>query len=124
MSQVRIYNTNHPGMPALQAGYCASFACQLRGLTFRRSLPTGEGLLLAGKRDSRVDSAIHMFFVWFDLAVVWINDSGEVVDVQLARRWRPMYISQKPARYVLEIGAQRLEDFHIGDHVRFEALTS
>jgi uncharacterized protein len=122
-SQVLVHNDTHPASAALQARYCASFACQLRGLTFRRHLPLHEGLLLVQKRDSRLDSAIHMFFVWFDLAVIWITDAGEVVDVKLARRWRPMYFPQKPARYVLEISAARLDDFHIGDRVRFETLS-
>ena len=62
------------------------------GLTFRRSLAPQEGLLLVQRNDSRVEATIHMFFMWIDLAVVWINMDNEVVDVQLAKRWRPAYM--------------------------------
>ena len=87
---------------------------------FRRSLPENWGLLLVQSRDSRLDSSIHMLAMWIDLAAIWITDSGEVVDVRLARRWRPAYFPRRPARYVLEMAVSHLEDFHIGDKVRFE----
>ena len=120
MKLVTVHNLTRPKPQPLAAGYCVSFLCRLRGLTFRRSLPQNWGLLLAQRRDSRVDSSIHMLAMWIDLAVVWITDAGEVVDVRLARRWRPAYFARRPARYVLEMAAEHLEDFHIGDKVRFE----
>ena len=72
------------------------------------------------KHQNRSDSAIHMFFVWTDLAVVWIDDGFQVVDVQLARSWRPFYIPRSPARYVLELAPERLFEFQIGDQLSFE----
>ncbi|MEW5870128.1 MAG: DUF192 domain-containing protein [Chloroflexota bacterium] len=122
MRWVTIHNLTHSGIAPVQAHYCDSFFCQLRGLTFRRVLPPDQGLLLVQGRDSRLDSAIHMLGVYFDLAVVWINQDEEVVDVKLARRWRPAYVPKRPARYVLELAAERLNDFHIGDRVKIETL--
>jgi uncharacterized membrane protein (UPF0127 family) len=122
MQQVTIRNLNRPQVQPITARYCASFLCQLRGLTFRRHLPSDQGLLLVQARDSRLDSAIHMMFVWMDLAVVWINSAGEVVDVKLALRWRPAYISKRPARYVLELVPERLNDFSVGDQVQIEEI--
>ncbi len=119
MQEVLIYNQDHPEIDAIRAKYCQSFLCQLRGLTFRCNLPVGEGLLLVQKRDSRVDSSIHMLFVWMDLAVIWINQARQVVDARLARRWRPVYVPGEPARFVLEIAAERIGDFRIGDRVEF-----
>ena len=101
----------------IKAGYCSSFLCQLRGLTFRKKINPDEGLLLVQKRDSRLDSSIHMMFVWTDLAVIWINDSMEVVDKRLARKWHPAYIPIAPARFVLELAPERLSDFNIGDRI-------
>ncbi len=122
MSRVQIHNLNCPQGRPLFARYCASFLCRLRGLTFRRSLSLDEGLLLVERGDSRVDTSIHMLFVWIDLGVVWINDAQEVVDICLARRWRPAYFPKKPARYVLEIHPDRLADFNVGDRVEFEKV--
>jgi uncharacterized membrane protein (UPF0127 family) len=92
----------------------------LRGFTFRSRLSHDEGLVLVGRRDSRLDSSIHMLFVSFDLAVIWINSEMQVVDKVLARSWRLAYFSKKPARYVLEIHSDRWEEYDIGDIVQFK----
>jgi uncharacterized membrane protein (UPF0127 family) len=91
-------------------------------LTFRRKLGSDEALLLVQGSDSRLDAAIHMMAVWTDLAVVWVNNQGDVVDSCLARSWRLFYIPRKAARYVLEMAPERLETFQIGDRVRFEQV--
>ena len=78
--------------------------------------------MLVQKKDSRMDAAIHMLAVFMDLAVVWINTDGDVVDLRLARRWRPIYVPQSPARYVLEMAPDRLADFQVGDKVRIEEI--
>ena len=117
MKKVTITNLSKPEAAAMQAGYCSSFLCRLRGLMFRREMDFESSLLLVQSRDSVLDSSIHMMFVWFDLAVVWITDSGEVVDVRLAKAWAPAILPRKPARYVLEMPADHLNDFQIGDQV-------
>jgi uncharacterized membrane protein (UPF0127 family) len=99
--------------------YCDTFLTQLRGFTFRSRLARDEGLLLVGRRDSRLDSSIHMLFVSFDLAVAWINSEMKIVDRVLAKSWRPAYFSKQPAKYVLEIHPDRWSDFEIGDLVQF-----
>ena len=93
---------------------------QLRGFTFHSGILPTEGLLLVGKRDSRLDSSIHMLFVPFNLSVIWINSAMQVVDKVLAKSWRPAYFSRQPARYVLEIHPERWGDFEIGDGVEFQ----
>ncbi|GAB4460861.1 MAG: DUF192 domain-containing protein [Anaerolineales bacterium] len=100
--------------------YCDTFLSQLRGFTFRSRIAPDEGLILAGRRDSRLDSSIHMLFVPFELAVIWINSQMQVVDKVLAKPWRPAYFSKQPARYVLEIHPNRWEEYQIGDTVQFQ----
>ena len=118
--QIIIENTNREiGTPA-RTRYCDTFLTQLRGFTFRARLSPDEGLLLVGKRDSRLDSSIHMLFVAFDLAVFWINSDMQVVDKILAKSWRPAYFSKKPAKYVLELHPQRWGDYEIGETVEFK----
>lgn len=99
---------------------CSSFGCRLRGLMFRRSPADDEGLLLMGGRESRSESAIHMLFVFFPIAAVWLDSGGKVVDAQLARPFRPLYVPRGPARDVLEGPPALLERVQIGDLVRFE----
>ena len=100
--------------------YCDTFLTQLRGFTFHSRLSRDEGLLLVGRRDSRLDSSIHMLFVSFDLAVFWINSEMQIVDKVIAKSWRPAYFSKKPAKYVLELHPQRWEDYEIGETVQFK----
>jgi uncharacterized membrane protein (UPF0127 family) len=93
---------------------------RLRGFTFRSSLDKDEGLVLVEARDSRVDTAIHMFFVWTDLAVAWVNSDNEVVHTALAKAWRPFYASSKPARYVVEFHPERHGELKAGDRIKFD----
>ena len=122
MQKILVSNATRSEVQPFQVLYCDSFFCRLRGLTFRRQLAPEEGLLLVESRESRLDAAIHMLFVWFELGVVWINDSGLIVDACLARPWRPSYVPRYPARFVLEMAPVRLDDFRVGDEVKFETV--
>lgn len=116
---ISIENKNRGINGTLRIKYCDTFLTQLRGFTFRGSLSRDDGLVLVGTRDSRLDSSIHMLFVSFDLGVIWINSRMQVVDTALARSWRPAYFAKQPAKYVLEVHPDRLDEFHIGDTVQF-----
>jgi uncharacterized membrane protein (UPF0127 family) len=116
---ISIENKNREIDGTLRIKYCDTFLTQLRGFTFRGDLARDEGLVLAGTRDSRIDSSIHMLFVSFDLGVIWINSQMQVVDKVLAKSWRPAYVSKQPAKYVLEVHPDRLDEFQIGDTVQF-----
>jgi uncharacterized membrane protein (UPF0127 family) len=108
------------GEPLLErVRLCNSFLCRLRGLTFRRRLGENEGLLLVGRRESRADTAIHMFFVFFPIAAVWLNGEGCVVDAKLASPFRPLYVPQAPAKDVLEGPPSLLKRVQVGDQLRF-----
>ena len=120
MRNVLITNQSQTLSRPILAGYGSSFAARLRGLMFRRRLEAFQGLLMVQPREDRLDSAIHMFFMNFDLAVVWINKEFTVVDVKFARRWRPFYQPARPAMYVLEIHPERLNDFKIGQKIQIE----
>jgi len=97
--------------------WCQSFACRLRGLMFRRHLSPDEGLLLVENQVSIAATAIHMFFVFFPIAAIWLDDSFRVVDKTLARPFRPFYASRTPARYVLEAVPAVLDRVTVGDQL-------
>lgn len=96
-----------------------SFFTRLRGLTFRRRLGQDEGLLLVGRHESRADAAIHMFFVFFSIGVLWLDGQNRVVDKVVARPFRPFYAPRAPAIGVLECQPEVLERVEIGDAIRF-----
>ena len=97
-----------------------SFLTRLRGLTFRRRLGQDEGLLLVGRRESRTDASIHMFFVFFSIGVLWLDGENRVADKVIARPFRPFYAPRSPAIAVLECQPGVLEQVEIGDQIRLE----
>jgi uncharacterized membrane protein (UPF0127 family) len=117
---VTVTNQSAPLPQPIRAPYCSSFFCRLRGLMFRSRLAPDEGLLLVQGSSSRVDSSIHMLFVFTDLAVIWLDPDGVIVDTVLARAWRPAYFPKAPAKYILEISPERLSEFRVGDQIKFE----
>jgi uncharacterized protein len=121
---VIVHNLNKVIKEPARVGYADSFSSKLRGLMFRSRLDLNDGLLLVEKRDSRLDTSIHMFFVPFDLAVFWINSEMTVVDKVIAKSWRPAYFPKADAKYTLEIHPDRWEDYEIGDKVEFKEPTS
>ena len=98
---------------------CASFLCRLRGLTFRRTLGDDEGLLLVGHRENRADTAIHMFFVFSSIAVLWLDARKRVVDTALAKPFRPYYAPRRAALYYVECAPEVMSRVHLGDELAF-----
>jgi uncharacterized membrane protein (UPF0127 family) len=87
---------------------------------FRRRLEEGEAYLFVLDRESVSGASIHMFFVPFPIAVIWLNSEKQVVDVKLARPWRPYYAPRQPARFFLEGHPSMLSRVDIGDEIAFE----
>jgi uncharacterized membrane protein (UPF0127 family) len=104
------------------ARWCSSYLCKLRGLQFRRRLQPGEALVLVEKRDSVASSSIHMFFVFFPIAAVWVNREGKITHKALALPWRPFYASPEPARYVIEAGPELLDCVSVGEYLDFTSI--
>lgn len=100
-----------------------TFFRRWRGLMLRRRLAEDEGLLFTFRRENRSESAIHMFFVGFPIAAVWLDARGVVVDAKLAKPWRPYYAPARPARYLIEAPPSLLERVTIGDRLLVDGLS-
>jgi uncharacterized membrane protein (UPF0127 family) len=118
-SNVSILNRETGQVLIESARWCSSRLCRLRGLQFRRNLKSGEALILVKDKDSIANTSIHMFFVFFPIAAIWINSKGKVTSAQLAKPWRPYYASPEPATYVLEAAPDFLDKVAIGDNLDF-----
>lgn len=117
--QVKIVHRETGKVLVKSARWCRSSLCRLIGLQFRRRLKPDEALLLVMSKESIAQTSIHMFFVFFPIAAVWINQAGVVTSAQLAKPWRPYYASPEPARYVLETSPAFLKKIKVGDEVDF-----
>lgn len=119
---VHLIRENGKALP-IRARWCAGFLCKLRGLTFRRSLAADEGLLFVEALESRAATAIHMFFVFFDIGVIWLDAEGRVVDTVVARPFRPYYAPRSAARYFLEGPPDIVAWVRVGERFRFVPAT-
>lgn len=124
MSQYRTIRNQDTGEVILaRARWCKSFWCHLKGLQFVRHLDEQEGLLFVTGSESVSGTAIHMFFMFMEIGVVWLDSSGKVVDKKHAKPWRPLYAPQAPAQYYLEAPINVLERVDIGDTLNFDEVT-
>ena len=119
-SSVKVINRETNQVLIQSARWCSSRLCRLRGLQFRIRLKPGEALILVKEKDSIANTSIHMFFVFFPIAAIWINKKGKVTSAQLAKPWRPYYASPEPASYVLETSPEFLDKISVGDELVFE----
>jgi uncharacterized protein len=120
---MRIVELSNPQSPTpinIKARYCSSFMGKFRGLMLERNLQSDEGLLLVENENSTINTSIHMFFMFFDIAAIWINSDNIVVDAKLAKKWFPFYFPQKPAKYTLECHPSCLSYFKIGDVINIK----
>ncbi|MDR7574501.1 MAG: DUF192 domain-containing protein [Armatimonadota bacterium] len=81
---------------------CASRWSRLRGLMFRRRL-LDDGLFFVFPPSRKAPWAvgIHMFFVFFPIAAIWLDEEGRIVHAVEARPFR-VYAPPAPARYLVE----------------------
>lgn len=117
----RVNNQSKALQTSLTLKNCGSFWCKALGLSWRLKLGQGEGLLLVLNREGKKSAGIHMLGMFFPLSVVWLNADYQVVDVQKAYPWRSFLIPQQAAKFVIECGLSRFEDFDIGDQLKLEA---
>lgn len=121
MKQYRVVRNTRTGEVVLpRAEWRAHFWGHFTGLMFRRHLPDEEGILFVYGRESVLETAIHMLFMFFPIATVWLDKNGVVVDKILAKPWRLSYAPHKPAQFFIEARPLLLDRVAIGDPLRFD----
>jgi uncharacterized membrane protein (UPF0127 family) len=114
-----LFNRTTKDILASQVRLCDTFGTKLRGLMFRRSLHPGEAYVFVCGRESVAEAAIHMLFVFFPIAVLWLDEQRQVVDTRLARPFRPYYAPKRAAKYFVECAPELLERVHVGNQLEF-----
>jgi|APSaa5957512576_1039674.scaffolds.fasta_scaffold104124_1 uncharacterized protein len=101
-----------------KAKVCDDFFSKLRGLMFSKKLGKGECIILSNDHESRINSSIHMLFVFFSLDVIFLDSEKKVVDIRRAKPFVSLITPRRRAQHVVEMNAweNRLK---IGDKVSF-----
>lgn len=118
LGNMQLINLSNPGMP-INIGICKSFLSKFKGLMFHPGLDEQEGIALVADSPGIVNSSIHMFFMNFNIAVIWLDSSMHVVDKVIARKWHPYYAPKNSALYTLELHSSKINDFNMNDQVQF-----
>ena len=114
MKIVKIRKSSPP-FTVVNVKYCDTFLSKLIGLMFSRKLKLDHGVILVDNNETRVNTSIHMMFMNYDITVLWLDKQMAIVDKVLARKWAPIYISKKPAQYVMELHHSKFSEYSIGD---------
>jgi uncharacterized membrane protein (UPF0127 family) len=122
-STVGVFLKGSTGTAIMEARWCVSFFCRLRGLMFRRGLPEGRGLVLVEGREGITNTTIHMIAVPFPIGVLWVNEQQMVVDKVVAKPWR-IYAPAKPARYIIEGLPSVVDEVSVGDKLEFNEIAA
>jgi uncharacterized membrane protein (UPF0127 family) len=113
-------------------GFTISPKAQMRGTFFGRfrglMLSKRMDIILGGKKDSVLDSTIHMMFMLYPIDVIWVSAAMNVVDVKkgipafnpiIPRSWS-MSGPKAPAKYVVEIASGDIKNTDAGDKIAFK----
>ncbi|MDD5649864.1 MAG: DUF192 domain-containing protein [Candidatus Nanoarchaeia archaeon] len=76
---------------------CNTFYENCKGLMFSKK----KNIILTTKGDSRVNTSIHSFFVFFPFNAIFVNSKKEVVDHKKMYPFS-MYMPKRAAKYVIE----------------------
>jgi uncharacterized membrane protein (UPF0127 family) len=114
-----IKNVTSGEVIAARAKWCTNFLTRGLGLMFHPPLQEDEAYIFAEGRESRSLTTIHMLFVFFPLAVIWLDAGKRVVDKVLARPFYPYYAPKSPAQYYVECHPGALAKVQPGDQLEF-----
>ena len=81
---------------------CRSVSSKARGLMFTNESAVRQKALLFEFNRSRMQS-LHMFFVFYPIDVLFLDDKKQVVDMKEGFKPFHLYASSRPARYVIEL---------------------
>ena len=119
MKSVLVRNLSNQIATPLQLGVCDNFFTRLQGLMFSKEMDCAGGLFFLNLSEDKINSAIHMFFMNFDLTIIWVDSTGRVVDKIIAKRWKTIAAPASGAKFILEAHTDRFLEYNIGDLLEF-----
>ena len=100
--------------------YCDSLFSRMKGLMFTRTAK--DGIILVSSKEGILESSIHMFFVFYPIDVVWLDEKYKVVDKRKKVKPFSFHVKPKmPAKYVLELPVSNTS-IKIGDKLSVSHL--
>lgn len=98
-----------------------SFFKRLKGLMFTKQLRNFHGALFINKNENILDSAIHMLFMNYNIAVFWMDNSNRIVDKKIAKKWNLLYYPNSKASKILETHEEIFDEIQLGEQLIIES---
>ncbi len=88
------------------------------GLMFSKRI-IDKGLVFVFDKQMKVD--LHMFFVFFPIDVIFLDEDKKVVDLKKEFRPFTIYLSKEKAKYIIELPEKTIDKSktEIGDKIEF-----
>jgi len=107
-----IINDSTGKVLAKESHVMSSFIKKAWGLMFRSSVKGG--FVFPFGRETKWDSAVHSFFVFTPLTVVWLDKDKRVFDVRLLKPFT-VAVPNGRAKWVVELPEHSFKDVNVGD---------
>ena len=78
---------------------CDNFFTKFRGLMFSKK----KNLIFNLNKESRINSIVHTFFVFYTIDVYWLDENKNIVDFRLNVKPFTIKIPKKRAKYIIEL---------------------
>ncbi|MCX8189838.1 MAG: DUF192 domain-containing protein [Candidatus Diapherotrites archaeon] len=108
-------NTSKKNNIAGKVRIADNYFSKMRGLMFEHKKKFDYALVLCLDEESRIKASIHMLFVFFPIAVFFLDSRKKVVDKKLMKPFALNYTPKKPSKYIVELPAEKIDAADIGD---------
>jgi len=78
---------------------CRTFLSKFIGLMFSKR----KNLVFILNKESRLNAAVHMLFVFYPINVYWLDKNKKIVDFKKNLRPFKFAVPKKKAKYIIEI---------------------
>ncbi len=89
------------------------------GLMFSRRLPPKECVILQITKPSRLNSSVHMLFVFQELDIIFLDEDYKIVDMVRLKPFTFLYFPRKAAKYIIETNDKIINKVSIGDTIEW-----
>ena len=114
-----LYNRTRKAEIIKRVRFADSLFARAKGLMFEREKNFDYALVFPFKGETRARASIHMLFVFFPIAAVYLDSRKSVVDIAVLKPFKLNYTPKRKAKYLVELPAGKAKKISIGDRLGF-----
>ena len=121
MKRIMLVNKTRKKVLAQQIKLCRSVLSKAKGLMFTRESFVRENALVF-EFGKAMTQSLHMFFVFYTIDILFLDDKKKVVEIKQDFRPFTIYTSKRKARYVVELPRSTVKGTRtgLGDVIKWQ----